>query len=96
MASENPTGRGATERLTTADQDDRDQAAVLRETLIVYPELITREELIREKTVTSAWDRDRIERAIRDLIASGLLHQREDDLVLPTRPAVRLYVLFEL
>lgn len=30
MADTNPTGAGAAERLTTADQDDRDQAAVLR------------------------------------------------------------------
>jgi integrase len=35
MANENPTGAGAAERLTTADQDDRDQApAVLRDHLM--------------------------------------------------------------
>ncbi len=96
MAIENPTGRGATERLTTGDQDDRDQAAVLRDILIIYPETVTREELIRERTVTSASDRDQTERAIRDLTAVGLIHRRKDDLVLPTRAAVRLYVLFEL
>lgn len=97
MADENPTGLGAAERLTTGDQDDRDQASVLREILFIYPEPITREELIREKTLGSPefWERDRIERAIRDLAASGLLHRRDDDLVIPTRAAVRAYLLFD-
>lgn len=98
MADENPTGPGAAERLTTtADQDDRDQASVLREILFIYPEPITGEELIREKTIVSDdfAERDRIERAIRDLTAIGLLHRRDDDLLIPTRAAVRAYVLFD-
>lgn len=37
-------------------------------------------------------DRDGIERAVRDLTAGGLL-QRMDDLVLPTRAAVKYYEL---
>jgi hypothetical protein len=82
--------------MTTAEQDDRDQAAVLREILFIYPEAFTLEELIRERTIASAEfsDRDRIERAVRDLIATGLLH-RVGDLVLPTRAAVNAHVLFD-
>lgn len=92
-----PSGADDERATTTADQDDRDQASVLREVLFIYPEPITREELIREKTVASPefGDRDRIERAIRDLTAGGLLQRRDDDLVIPTRAAVRAYVLFD-
>lgn len=86
------------QRATTLDDDDRAQASVLREVLWMYPEPITLAELTREMTVASDrfGDRDRIERAVRDLIATGLLYKRDDDLVIPTRAAVRLYVLFEV
>jgi hypothetical protein len=92
-----PSGADDERATTTADQDDRDQASVLREILFIYPEPITREELIREKTVgfPEFAERDRIERAIRDLTASGLLHRRDDDLLIPTRAAVKSYVLFD-
>jgi hypothetical protein len=98
MANENPTGPGATERLTTLDDDDRAQASVLREVLWMHPEPIALGELTRAMTVASDafGDRDRIERAVRDLIGSGLLYKRDDDFVIPTRAAVRLYVLFEV
>jgi hypothetical protein len=87
MADENPTGPGAAERLTTADQDDRDQRAVLQEVLFIYPEVLTLEELIRHfKAFNSS--RDSIERAVRDLAASGVLHQDTEPLVMPTRAAV--------
>jgi hypothetical protein len=94
MANENPTGRDATERLTTAEQDDRDQAAVLQQLLFIYPEPITREELVREMTLADS-EPDWIDRAIRDLAASGLLHRRDDDLLIPTRAVVRAHVLFD-
>ncbi|MFL5897154.1 MAG: hypothetical protein ACJ76D_01615 [Solirubrobacterales bacterium] len=94
MAIENPTGRGANERLTTAEQDDRDQAAVLQQLLFIYPEPITRAELVREMTLAGT-EPDWIERAIRDLAASGLLHRRDDDLLIPTRAAVRAFALFD-
>lgn len=92
-----PSGADDERATTTADQDDRDQAGVLREVLFIYPEPITREELIREKTIgsTEFSERDRIERSIRDLTAVGLLHRRDDDLLIPTRAAVRAYVLFD-
>jgi hypothetical protein len=84
--------------LTTGDEDDHDQAAVLRDILFIYPEPITLEELTWKMTVTSTEfsERDRIERAVRDLTAAGLLHRREDDLLLPTRSAVTSYRLFNL
>ncbi len=94
MANENPTGRDATERVPTAEQDDRDQAAVLRQLLFIYPQPITREELVREMTLADT-EPDWIDRAIRDLAASGLLHRRDDDLLIPTRAVVRAYVLFD-
>jgi hypothetical protein len=98
MANENPTDPGRSGRPTTADQDDRDQASVLRKILFIYPEPITLAELIRERTIASTdfAERDRIERAVRDLIAAGLIYPREDDLVLPTRAAVNFHALEDL
>lgn len=92
-----PSGADDERATATAHQDDRDQAALLAEVLFIYPEPVTREELIRQQTFGSAdlVDRDRIERAIRDLTACGLLHRRDDDLVIPTRAAVRAYLLFD-
>ena len=97
MADENPKGPGATERLTTADQDDRDQAAVLQEVLFIYPEVLALDELARQMTLgsDSFAQRDRIERAVRDLTGAGLLHQ-VGPLVLPTRTAVVFNRLAEL
>ncbi|MGN6587177.1 MAG: hypothetical protein ACTHKT_06845 [Solirubrobacterales bacterium] len=71
---------------------------VLREVLELNPEIRTIDELVRELTVASTefGERDRIERAVRDLIAGGLLHRRADDLILPTQPAVHFHCLYEL
>ncbi|HET7052446.1 MAG TPA: hypothetical protein VFI09_00845 [Solirubrobacterales bacterium] len=97
MADENPTGPGTAQRPTNADQDDRDQAATLRKILFIYPESMTLAELTRELTAgtTDFQERDRIEGAVRDLVAGGLLH-RVGDLVLPTRAAVNFYLLEEV
>lgn len=83
-----PSGAGD-ERATTAAEDLQDQRRVLREVLFLYPETLTLDELVRELTIDSAEfaERDRIKRAVRDLIAGGLIH-RVGDLVLPTRAAV--------
>ena len=83
-----PSGADDACAATTAVQDDRDQAAVLREVLFIYPEVLTLDELARELTfVSDAFgQRDRIERAVRDLTGAGLLHQ-VGPLVLPTRTA---------
>ena len=97
MADENPTGPGVAQRPTNADQDDRDQAAVMRKILFIYPESMMLAELTRELTagITEFQERDRVERAVRDLVAGGLLH-RVGDLVLPTRAAVNFYLLEEV
>jgi hypothetical protein len=81
---------------TTAAQDVRDRARVLREVLLLYPETLTLDELVRELTIDSVEfeERDRIHRAVRDLIAGGLIH-KVGDLVLPTRAAVNFQVLNE-
>ncbi|HMI81518.1 MAG TPA: hypothetical protein VK480_06995 [Solirubrobacterales bacterium] len=92
-----PSGARDEHATTTADQDDRDQAAVLREVLFIYPEVLTLDELARHMAFASevfGW-RDRIERAVRDLAGAGLMHQ-VGPLVLPTRTAVVFARLEEL
>src|SRR5215211_4557552 len=85
------------ERATTTAVQDRDQAAVLREVLFIYPEVLTLDELARELVFASDsfGQRDRIERAVRDLTGAGLLHQ-VGPLVLPTRTATVFSRLVEL
>jgi hypothetical protein len=74
----------------------RDQARVLRTILDLHPEPLTLAELTRELTIDSTdhGERDRIERAVRDLIGGGLLHL-VGDLVLPTRAAVLCGAIYE-
>jgi hypothetical protein len=94
--SDQPISAGEDRVLTTADEDLRDQSQVLREVLVIYPETTTLDELQRGLTAASGEfsDRDRIERAVRDLVAGGLLHLRAGDLVLPTRAAVNFHFLY--
>lgn len=84
------------ERAMTAAEDIKDRARVLREVLDLYPETLTLDELVRELTVDSVefQERDRVQRAVRDLVAGGLVH-RVGDLVLPTRAAVNFHELGE-
>ena len=84
-----PSGAGDERATTTAQEDHRDQARVLRTILDLHPEPLTLAELTREMTIDSTdhAERDRIERAVRDLIGVGVLHL-VGDLVLPTRAAV--------
>ena len=93
-----PSGADDVRAATTAADDERDQAAVLRHVLSIYPEVLTQGELIREMTGGASSpafsDRDGIERAVRDLIAGGLLHE-DAKLVLPTRAAVLFHNLYE-
>src|SRR3954469_10985456 len=92
-----PSGADDKRATTTAEQDDRDQRAVLMQTLFIYPATITLAELARE--VSSALpdpaERDGIERAVRDLTGVGLLRQ-SGTLITPTRAAVRFHELAEL
>jgi hypothetical protein len=93
MANEKSTAPGATSCLTTWDEDEREESAVLRQVLEYYPATLTQDELIREMTgggSTAFTDADRVERAVRDLAATGLLHRPgEDGILRPTRAAVR-------
>jgi hypothetical protein len=84
--------------ITPADEDARDQSQVLREVLLIHPEATTLDELARELTVASTGftDHDRIQRAVRGLVAGGLLHLRAGDVVLPTRAAVHFHSLYEV
>lgn len=82
---------------TTAELDDRDQTAVLRHVLSLYPETLTLDELIREMVGFSSppsSERDAVERAVRDLAAVGLLHE-EGSRVFPTRAATTFHSLYE-
>lgn len=99
MADSNPTGPGTPKCLTTHDEDEREAAAVLRLSLETHPETLTQDELLREltgggsKTFSEA---DAVRRAVRDLAAAGLLHRPgEDEVVRPTRAAIRFYDLWE-
>jgi hypothetical protein len=78
------------ENRTPAMDDTIVQTAVLRQLLSLHPIQLTFAELTRE-IVADAGDfasRDAVERAVRELAASGLVH-RNGDLVLPTRAALR-------
>lgn len=83
---------------TTAELDVRDQAAVLRHVLALYPQTLTESELLKEMTAGTEEtfpERDRYRRAVRDLAAGGLLNV-EGRLVVPTRAAVLFHELEEL
>lgn len=82
---------------TTAALDARDQAGVLRQVLSLYPQALTLDEVVREMTAAAPEfsERDRIERAVSDLVAGGLMH-RNGTFVLPTRAAVLFYELEEV
>jgi hypothetical protein len=61
---------------------------VLNEILLLYPESLTLDELVREmsKGSTDFASCDEVHRAVRELTGAGLL-RRVDALVLPTRAA---------
>ena len=77
---------------SVAAREDRNQAEALRHVLDIYPETMTLDELVCELTVASEEfsERDRVERAVGDLIAGGLL-RRAGELIVPTRPAVNYH-----
>jgi hypothetical protein len=97
MANEKSTAPGTTRCPTTWDGDEREEAAVLRQVLEQHPATLTRDELTREMTgggSTSFGDADALERAVRELAGAGLLHRPgEDEMVRPTRAAVRYFEL---
>jgi hypothetical protein len=78
------------ESKTTWAEDESVEAAVLQQLLDLHPTRLTLAELIRELGGEHAGfaERDAIERAVRQLVATGLLHEGEGFLV-PTRTALR-------
>ncbi|HEU5106422.1 MAG TPA: hypothetical protein VFU11_11355 [Solirubrobacterales bacterium] len=91
-----PIGAGNDRAPTTAAEDTRDQAAVLRHVLDLHPATLTLDELMREMVGVSpsGCGEDGIRRAVRDLAAVGLLHQ-EGRRVIPTRSALVFHDLNE-
>jgi len=75
---------------TTWAEDENVEAAVLQQLLDLHPTPLTLAELIRELGGEHAGfaERDAVERAVRHLSATGLLHESED-FVVPTRAAMR-------
>jgi Cft2 family RNA processing exonuclease len=75
---------------SSAEEDAATESAVLSQVLALHPVTLTVDELVRELGAGSGefTHRDDVERAVRDLVAAGLLH-RNGSLVLPTRAALR-------
>jgi DNA-binding IclR family transcriptional regulator len=66
------------------------ESALLQHVLALHPAIATLEELTREL----GEPRDDVDRAVRDLVGSGLLNQ-SDSTVLPSRAALRFDELME-
>jgi hypothetical protein len=81
---------------TTREADLATEAAVMRTVLDIHPTPLTVAELVRELGGGQPGfaERDSIERAVRDLMGSGLLHHREQ-LLTPTRAALRFSELLD-
>jgi hypothetical protein len=73
-----------------AEQDAATEAAVLQHLLALHPIQLSLAELSREIAGGPGdfAQRDAVERAVRNLAASGLLH-RSGELLLPSRAALR-------
>ncbi|HET9154282.1 MAG TPA: hypothetical protein VFN85_09230 [Solirubrobacterales bacterium] len=101
MADDKSTGLDESPGFRTPhNEDDRDQHAVLWQVLLLHPISLTRAELERELTgagLQNVLSRDAVERAVRELAGTGLLHPPCDAgrVVLPTRAALRYYELSE-
>jgi hypothetical protein len=75
---------------TTAAEDAATESAVLLQVLDLHPTQVTVAELVRDVGGEGAGfaERDAVERAVRELVAAGLLHRRAE-FALPTRAALR-------
>ncbi|HWW66513.1 MAG TPA: hypothetical protein VNY83_00885 [Solirubrobacterales bacterium] len=75
---------------SNAGQDALIERALLSLVLVSHPDQLTFAELVRELSEDPEHpaQRDAVERAVRDLTGSGLLH-RHGPFVLPTRAALR-------
>jgi hypothetical protein len=76
-----------------AVEDLRDERAVLVHVVEVHPATLKLSDLTRELSDPEDFsERDRIERAVRELVKGGLMFRAECG-VLPTRAALRAYEL---
>jgi len=84
-------------RVVDPDAEDRlAEGAVLRHVIATHPATLRLSDLIREISESDSFgERDRIERAVRELVKGGLLFRCEGA-VLPTRQALYLADLLEL
>jgi hypothetical protein len=87
---------GRDEIRSTAEDDAATESAVLQQVLELHPTSLTMEELVREmgEDERGGGEREAVERAVRDLVATGLLHH-SDAFVRPTRAALRFEQLLE-
>jgi hypothetical protein len=96
---DHPKGAADGYALTTHEEDERDQAAILHLVLELHPAALTQGELVRELAgggSQSFSDFDAVERGVRGLAGAGLLHRPgEDEMIRPTRAAVRCFELNE-
>jgi len=81
---------GDADNLTNEGEDARVESALIQRVLDLHPTRMTDAELIRDLAGEDAdfGARDGVERAIRELTGSGLLHRGEDGLITPTRAAI--------
>ena len=88
--------REAEEKRGAGDGGGAIESVVLRQALVLHPSQATVDELVLEIAADPLdfAERDAIERAVRDLARSGLLH-RNGDFVFPTRAALRFDELLE-
>jgi len=78
------------EKRGAGGEDAAVEATVLRQLLLIHPAQVTLEELIVDVAADpdSFAERDAIERAVRDLARSGLVH-RNGEFAIPSRAALR-------
>jgi len=83
--------------ITNWEEDDREQWALLRQVLELHPTALTQDELVCELNggrPREFNEVDWVERAIRELAGTGLIHRLgEDEMVNPTRSALRYFEL---
>ncbi|HEX5982911.1 MAG TPA: hypothetical protein VFY69_01770 [Solirubrobacterales bacterium] len=81
---------------TTWAEDEGVESAVLRQLLDLHPAQLTLEELTREMSGghRAFSEHDAVVRAVRELVAAGLLH-RGEEFVVPTRAALRFSELLD-
>jgi hypothetical protein len=81
---------GEAEESREARSDEQVEAAVLGQLLLLHPAQVTLDELIRDVAADPEEfaERDAIERAVRDLARTGLVH-RNGEFAIPSRAALR-------